>query len=150
MAKPSPLQILIEYAQHQRDLRSRALSTALGSETSAAARLRLLTDYRRDYLLSYREATERGVSTHALVNYQDFLTKLDRAIGQQETACTITRTEVSNARTELIRSEKRRHSLDILNQRRVTAARRLDDRRERQANDEIAARIARQAPRRDR
>jgi flagellar protein FliJ len=149
MAKPSPFELLIDYAKHQRDARSRALSVALGVESSATSRLQQLTDYRRDYLASYKKATGRGLSIAALQNYREFLARLEHAIHQQEAACEMTRADSIRSRTDLIHSEQRRHSIVTLNQRRLTEAQRRENRSEQRANDEAAATVALRTDRRD-
>src|SRR5204863_363797 len=62
---------------------SRGLADAGGKEQEELSRLRLLTQYRDEYLTRFSAASSAGIERGAWVNYNDFILNLDAAIRQQ-------------------------------------------------------------------
>lgn len=142
MADTNALTILIELAQKASDERARQLGSALSRETDNAKRLAMLDDYRRDYLVSFDRACKAGLSPAGLVNFHQFLRKLDVAIAQQRQAAEHAAYVATSARNALQEAERKRQSLVTLRERRLAVGRAQDARREQKLHDEIAMQIA--------
>lgn len=142
MADTNALTVLIELAQQASDERARQLGSALSRESDNAKRLTLLDDYRRDYLASFERACRNGLSPAGLVNFHEFLRKLDVAIAQQRHAAEHAAELAAGARAALREAERKRQSLVTLRERRLAVGRAIEARREQKLHDEIAMQIA--------
>ena len=142
MAQQTPLELLIELATHNSDSRIKQLGGALSRESSAAKRLQMLEDYRRDYLGTFDRAGRAGLTATALINFYNFLQKLDHAITQQSQIVAHAQAATLSARNDLRDAEIKKLSLVTLQDRRIAADRVVDARREQRQMDEISTRIA--------
>lgn len=138
----SALELLIDLATNNADAQARNLGSALARESSQAKRLEMLHNYRGEYLGSFDRARRSGLTATALINFYNFLQKLDSAIDQQTIAVQQTQAQTVQARAELVAAEIKRKSLETLQDRRVAADRIVENRRERRAEDETASRLA--------
>ncbi len=140
------LTTLIELAQKASDERARQLGGALSRESDSSKRLAMLDDYRRDYLLNFDSVCRRGVSPAGLVNFHQFLNKLDVAIAQQRRAVEHAAHVAAGARVAMREAERKRQSLVTLRERRLAAGRAHEARLEQKLHDEIAMQIAVREP----
>jgi flagellar protein FliJ len=130
------LLMLIELAEKTSDERARSLGQALRRETSEQKRLQLLHDYRSEYLDKYTKLCGEGISTVGMRNFQQFLTKLDMAITQQQSAHAHSQTATESARAALHESERKRQSFVVLRDRKFATASIATARREQKQHDE--------------
>jgi flagellar protein FliJ len=142
MPIPSALELLIELAANNSDKEARNLGQALALESSQTARLELLNNYRREYLGSFDRARRAGLTATALINFYNFLQKLDSAIEQQKVAVTQVQAQTAQVRVDLRVAEIKRKSLETIQERRVAVEKVTEARRDRRTEDEIATRIA--------
>jgi flagellar FliJ protein len=84
MAKPFPLQTLLDHSRHRMDAAERLLRILKRKEDDARARLEEFHGYKRDYQHRLAGAGGRGMEIHLLRDFHVFLHKLDAAIAQQE------------------------------------------------------------------
>jgi flagellar protein FliJ len=143
MKRPDAIEILIQLAQKASDEQARTLGNALRREFNDKERLRLLSDYRNEYLTRYNKLRNNGVSAVEMLNFQQFLDKLDVAIAQQYDALGSAQTAAGSARAALGESERSRQSLVLLRDRRKDAAQSVEIRREQKLHDEFAMQNAR-------
>jgi len=142
MTQPGALEILIDLAAKQADARTRDLGTALKAETSEGKRLSMLTEYRTGYLATLAQAQRRGMSSAMLVNYTQFLSRLDAAIAQQSAVVETAKGHTEAARSKFHEAERKRKSLVTISDRRAAAARVVAARYEQKQHDEISNRLA--------
>lgn len=83
MAANFSLQPLLELMQNRTDEATRNLGKLISAEQNARSRLEMLEQYRAEYADKLRDATAQGLTRQVLANYQDFLGRIDEAIGQQ-------------------------------------------------------------------
>lgn len=83
MAKPFPLQTLLEHARHRLEAAERLLRILKKREDAARARLDELGGFKREYQQRLAGSGARGMEIHLLRDFHVFLLKLDDAIGQQ-------------------------------------------------------------------
>ena len=146
MKRPGAIEMLIELAQKASDEQTRILGNALRREANDQERLRLLSDYRGEYMAKYTRLCKEGISAAGMLNFHHFLKKLDVAIAQQMRTLNFTQTLAGAARTALGESERNRQSLVQLRNRRQAAAQSVETKREQKQHDEFATRKSRQAP----
>lgn len=83
MAKPFPLQTLLEHSRHRMEAAERLLLTLKRREDSARARLEDLHGYKREYQQRLAGSGAKGMDIHLLRDFHAFLLKMDDAIRLQ-------------------------------------------------------------------
>lgn len=140
MSKPFPLQTVAELMQARADDAAVALGRLLAQEKDARSRLKLLEEYRAEYLMRFQDAAARGLSPSQWANYQEFIARLDDAIGQQGRLV-----ENSNGRTlagqqHWLKQRNKVKAFDTLAQQHHAEQRHQEGRKEQKQGDEFAAR----------
>lgn len=140
MTKRFPLQTVLELMQSRTDEAARELGRRIASEKNAKAQLRLLEDYRNEYAERFRSAAQGGMTPQVWQNFQDFLARLDEAIGQQRAVVAGSERKTAAGQQQWRDEKNRLRAIDTLAVRHVDRERRVEDRREQKLTDEIAAR----------
>ncbi len=83
MAKPNPLQTLIDLTKDRLDEAARNLGKLLASERADEQKLEMLSNYRLEYYNRFMDAAQTGITPDAWSNYQGFLARLDEAVNLQ-------------------------------------------------------------------
>jgi flagellar FliJ protein len=85
MAPPSKrFQPIQKIASHKERKAAAVLGESLKQREAARLRLEELRQYRAEYLERFGHATQAGLSSRQMLEYQVFITKLETAITQQE------------------------------------------------------------------
>lgn len=140
MAKPFNLQPLLELMQTRADERTRQLGQLIAAGQSARSRLQLLEQYREEYSQKLRDAISQGLTPLALRNYQDFIARIDEAIGQQRLAVAQSEQNTAAGQAAWREQNKRLKAIDTLSQRHDARERYRDGRQDQKQMDEFAAR----------
>lgn len=140
MPSPFPLQTVLELMQSRTDQAAIELGLRITSERDAKAQLRLLENYRHEYAERFRGAAQDGMTPLQWQNYQEFMSKLDAAIGQQSAIVAGTEAETAAGQTKWLNQKNRQRALDTLAVRHFDRERISEGRREQKTTDEIAAR----------
>lgn len=140
MAKPFNLQPLLELMQTRSDEASRQLGQLIAAEQSARSRLQLLEQYREEYVQKLRGSIAQGVTPLALRNFQDFLARIDEAIGQQRQVVTRSERSTAAGQAEWREQNKRLKAIDTLSQRHEARERYREGRIEQKQQDEFVTR----------
>jgi flagellar FliJ protein len=82
MSKKFPLQSILDLSQMRLEEATRHLGELISGEQRATERLELLVQYRTEYQARFLEAARDGIGREQWRNFQQFLDKLDAAIGQ--------------------------------------------------------------------
>ncbi len=131
---------LKQLAEQKRDDHARTLGRLIGSRNEAHDKLKLLLDYRRDYLNRLDDATHAGIDGEGLRNFRTFLAQLERAIEQQTDAMTEAQQRVQAAQIAWRDESRRVDSYQTLDDRRAQASARAEARVAQKLTDEFAAR----------
>ena len=83
MAKPFPLQILLNLAQEGSNAAAAQLGVVNGHDRDMQQRLQLLLEYRSEYSARLTNVTQTGTHSMDLRNFREFMDKIDVAIEQQ-------------------------------------------------------------------
>jgi len=140
MSQPFSLQPLLELMQEKTDEATRRLGQLIAAEQNARSRLQMLEGYRNEYADRLRSAIAEGVTRQVLANYQDFLCRIDDAIGQQRQV--VEQTEANTARGQQDWREKntRLKAIGTLSERHDERERHKENRREQKLQDEFTTR----------
>ncbi|MFT3851038.1 MAG: flagellar export protein FliJ [Propionivibrio sp.] len=140
MARPFPLQTVLELMQARADEATQQLARLIASERDAKSKLELLQQYRDEYATRFRDASQRGLSQIQWQNYQDFLDRLDEAIDQQRR--TVAQQERNTASGQINWQQQRKNlkAFDTLSDRHFSRENARELKREQKAQDEFAAR----------
>lgn len=142
MAEPFSLQPLVKLAQHQNDSATRRLGQLNKQQQSAQEKLETLQQYRKDYQTRLQEATQSGISQADLRNFQQFISKIDEAIGQQLKQVEQSKISTQTGRSEFDATQRKLKSFDTLQQRHIEEQKKVAEKSEQKALDEHTGRMA--------
>ncbi|RBH59606.1 MULTISPECIES: flagellar export protein FliJ [Pseudomonas] len=117
-----------------------------GQVRVAQNKLEDLERFRLEYQEQWIQRGSLGVSGQWLLGYQQFLTQLDTAVGQQRQSLAWHQNNLDKAREAWQQAYARVEGLRKLVQRYVDEARHLEDKREQKLLDELSQRLPRQSP----
>lgn len=140
MAIPSALDTLIELATGETDSAAQRLGRTMRAVDDAEQKLALLMQYRDEYAARFQSSQTAGLTAAGYRNFQSFIDKLDKAIGEQQRAVRDVQARAGNDRSAWQASERKRASFDTLANRALHAAQCKENRRDQQQADEHAAR----------
>lgn len=136
------LPLLIERAQAARDRQVQVLRQAQQSAAQAHTTLQRLDAFRGE-CLSRSAAAQLGATDGAsLAGYQRFVGRLDDAIGMQAQEATLRDGQAAEQQRRLLEQQRRVLAFESLARRDALQRARREQRRERLAADEFAARAA--------
>lgn len=106
--------------------------------------MQALTEYRHEYRARMQAIAAEGMSSSRWQDFSRFLDSLDHAIRQQTGALAKAEADLLAGRANWQQQKRRQNSFDTLITRAEVREQQVATRREQRANDEYAARIARQ------
>jgi flagellar FliJ protein len=142
MKKPFSLQPLMKLAQHQKDSATNKLGQLNKQQLNAQSKLEMLQQYRKDYQTRLQELTRNGINPAELRNFQEFINKLDEAIGQQVKQVGLSKASTHAGRGELDTAQRKLKSFSMLQQRHIDTQKKVAERSEQKALDEHTSRSA--------
>ena len=86
MARPFPLQTLLDLAQVNSDAAAAQLCAINGQDREMEQRLQLLLEYRNEYTAHLARVAKIGMNSVDWRNFRQFIDKIDAAIVQQRDA----------------------------------------------------------------
>ncbi|MCL2075454.1 MAG: flagellar export protein FliJ [Betaproteobacteria bacterium] len=134
------LQPLLDLMRERTDEATRRLGQLIAAEQSARGRLRLLTDYREEYLAGFRSAQNDGLTLQSWHNYQEFLGQLDEAIRLQTGEVETSARNTASGQKHWKEQNTRLKAIDTLAIRHVRAEEKKELKLEQKQHDEISAR----------
>ena len=143
MSAIQPLLLVLEAAEKARD---EALSMLEGGQRqydAARQQAQSLNDWRRDYQQRWQKQFQQSGGMEIMRCYQDFMRRLSDAQIEQDRRVEQARHAMERCRLELIERERRVAAVSQLIDRRHLEQRRVEQRQEQKATDEIAARTTR-------
>jgi len=144
MSTKPPLDLIIRVSTERRDSAALGLAGSRRQTDEASRKLRMLCQYRQDYLGRMNASDSSGNTDPVrMSNVRAFLDKLDHAVAQQQReieACE----SYANACFHLLSAQaKKLKSLEMLRDQRTRESDRAERHRDQKHNDEFAARAAR-------
>ncbi len=142
MIKPFPLQPLVHLAQQRNEAATRKLGQLNQQQQTAQGKLDALQQYRKDYQNKFQEAVQNGMEPTDLLNFQDFINKLDQAIRQQQAVIEKAKSGVQTGRHELMDTTRKMKSFDTLAQRHAETELKQEAKSDQRLQDEQTGRFA--------
>ena len=140
MPQRLPLETLTDLARTQTDDAARRLGALQSAQLSAAQKLDMLVQYRRDYDLQLQALMSQGLPTAKWRNYQAFLGTLDGAIEQQRAIVVQADKRLDYGRSDWQHQKRRLNSFDTLAERVRRQELLVQAKREQRDSDERSAR----------
>jgi len=132
------LQPLLDLMRERTDEATRKLGLLIAAEQSARGQLQLLTQYREEYLASFRAAQDAGLTLQSWRNYQEFLTQLDEAIRQQTMQVAASAENTARGQKHWKEQNTRMKAIDTLSVRHQRAEEKKFLKQEQKQHDEIS------------
>lgn len=140
MTRAFPLQSLLDLSQLRLDEAARKLGDLIAGEQEASRRHDLLVQYREEYRTRFVAAAQGGLSPSEWRNYASFLTRLDEAIAQANSAMAHTKQRTAAGQQEWVAKRGRLRAFDTLSVRHQSRVAYQDQRQEQKVSDEHTAR----------
>ena len=140
MAQPFSLQPLLELMQTRTDEATRTLGKLIAAEQSQRSRLQMLEQYREEYAQRLRESIAQGITRLVMLNYQDFLARIDEAIEQQRQAVRTSEQSTRAGQEHWQQQNKQLKAIDTLSQRHDARERYRENKQEQKLQDEFSTR----------
>jgi flagellar FliJ protein len=140
MTKPFSLQAVLDLMQTRADEATRDLARLIAAEQDAQSKLDLLSQYREEYARRFQASAQAGISPLQWKNFQDFLNRLDEAIGQQQGVVAHSRNNTAAGQAHWQEQRLRLKAIDTLSVRHRSTELSLELRREQKLCDEFAGR----------
>jgi flagellar FliJ protein len=136
------LPLLIDRAQVLRDKHVAQARETLTTLQTAQQVLQRLDEFRAEFIARSPAASGGTADTQALLDYQQFVGRLDEAIAQQRQECTRRLQRNDAAQRQLLESQRRVVALQSWQRREAAAQVAKDNRRTQRESDEFATRAA--------
>lgn len=140
MARPFPLQTVLELMQARADEATQQLARLIANERDAKNKLDMLQQYRDEYATRFREAAQQGITQIQWQNYQDFLNRLDDAIEQQRRNVAQQERNTASGQINWQQQRKNLKAIDTLSDRHISRENARELKRDQKAQDEFASR----------
>lgn len=140
MPQPFSLQPLLDLMQTRTDEATRTLGKLIAAEQSQRSRLQMLEQYREEYAQRLRDTIAQGVTRLVMLNYQDFLARIDEAIAQQKLAVQNSELSTKAGQEHWKAQNKQLKAIDTLSQRHDARERHRENKLEQKIQDEYTTR----------
>lgn len=141
MTQPFALQTVLELMQRRTDEATQELARLIAAEQDARSKLDLLRQYREEYGQRFQSSAQGGMTPLQWKNFQDFLARLDEAIGQQQQALAQSQGRTAAGQKHWQAQRARLKAIDALSKRHARTEEMKEGRREQKRADEFAARM---------
>ena len=140
MARPFPLQTLLDLAQANSDAAAAQLCAINGQDREMEQRLQLLLEYRSEYTAHLAQEAKTGMNSVDWRNFRHFIDKIDKAIVQQRDAVAQSKLRVKAGQQHWHVQQRQLKSFDTLFQRHLTVEVKREAKQEQKEQDEFALR----------
>ena len=140
MPQTFSLQPLLDLMQTRTDEATRTLGKLIAAEQSQRSRLQMLEQYREEYAQRLRDTVAQGVTRLVMLNYQDFLARIDEAIAQQKLAVQNSELSTKAGQEHWQAQNKQLKAIDTLSQRHDARERHRENKLEQKIQDEYTTR----------
>ncbi len=142
MSQKFPLQTLLDLSRHRSEAAVQKLGQLNQQQQMEQKKLEKPLQFRREYHARYLEISSRGMDHHAMMNFQEFLTRLDEAVGQQKKIMDQASRSVEQGRVEVQETQRSKKSFDTLAQRHAATVLESETRVDRKIQDEQSRQFA--------
>lgn len=139
-----PLQTLLDITRQRFEDAERRLQQANALLQAEQQKLDMLHSYRREYEHKLLTAQQNGLSVTQWRDFQQFIAKLDTAIGQQQTSVQHASDFAASARAQWEEQRKKIKGFELLAEQHQQRENQRENKREQKQSDEFAAKSVRQ------
>jgi flagellar FliJ protein len=139
MTKQTPLEMLTEIQEEKVDEALNLVAICQQTLNRAIEQRDMLYQYRIDYERQFREEAKQGIKPTHLHNYHAFLSKLDKAIEQQEQIVVQLEKQLEKRKEEWVEEKNQLKAYETLQERRDKEQQAKENRREQKLSDEHGA-----------
>jgi flagellar protein FliJ len=143
MTQAFALQGLRDIAESEADAAAASLGQLNRQVQLHERRLELLSQYRADYQERLRGATANGLDSAGLRNFNEFIARLEQAIGQQAALVEDARARAAQGREHWQARQRRSNAFNTLSLRTTANLLRQEASREQKSQDDFASRATR-------
>ncbi len=137
MTQPFPLEILKELSTLRNDQAARALGYTNRRFQQERDKLVMLQNFRSDYETRYEQAGQKGESYDTLINFRNFLDRLDEAVRQQAAVLEQMQEQLRHNQAEVRKTYHQVQSMEVLADRHADREQLKENRREQKTTDEM-------------
>ena len=134
------LQPLLDLMKKKNDEATRRLGQLIAAENNEKKRLQMLEDYRTEYAAKFVADSKVGLSQAMLLNYRDFLARIDEAIVAQTAAVQKSAENTERGKKEWQEQNTKMKAIDTLKGRFDQKNAYLENKREQKLLDEFSSR----------
>jgi flagellar FliJ protein len=138
MPRRFPLQPLVEYTENQTDDAAKRLALLKARWQGAEDKLQQLFLYRQEYQGRLAQASQRGMSVTALLDYRAFLAKLETAIEQQQEEVARCQADWERGKEDWLAQRRKLKAYQTLEQRHHAREAKREAKQEQKEQDESA------------
>ncbi len=146
MKRLALLRTLLEREQKRRDEQMAQVRNAVANVEAQQQQADGLTTYRSEYCQKWSTQFQQAAQMEILRSYHGFLSRLDQAIGQQQSVVEHAQRMVEVQRQRLVEREVRVATVERLIKRREAMLAKIADRRDQKNLDELAQRLSASRP----
>lgn len=136
MTHSFPLEILKELSSRRNDQATRQLGQTNRRFQDEQNKLAQLNTFRQDYQSRYEKASQQGQSGDMLINFRNFLERLDEAVRQQQGVLEQMRQQVCLSQGKVRQTHRQMQSMDVLAERHGAQEQQRQQRQEQKNTDE--------------
>lgn len=140
MAKTTAIHTLIELSTKKTEDAVKRLGTVSAFAKSEEEKLKMLQNYISEYDEKFKLAMSRGLSPVMYQNYQQFMTKMQKALATQQQSVSLAHKRVNEATKSWQDNEREKMSFTTLLKRSEDSAKLKESKRDQKETDERASR----------
>ncbi|RCS58320.1 flagellar export protein FliJ [Parvibium lacunae] len=129
---------LLQQAQEKVDEAAKQLAQHIGQRQASQDKLKMLQSYRDEYQQRLDNSSRQGVAPHELLNFREFINKLELALTQQENEVAYWEKSVQASQQMWLAEQRKLKSFDVLGQRQHELAQQKQDKLLQKQNDEFS------------
>lgn len=134
------LQPLLDLMKEKNDEATRRLGQLIAAENNEKKRLQMLENYRTEYATKFVADSKMGLSQMMLLNYRDFLARIDEAITAQTAAVAKSEENTAQGKKEWQKQNTKMKAINTLKGRFDKQNAYLENKREQKMLDEFSCR----------
>ena len=141
MKKSDRLQVIVDLNANNEKKALEALGKAQREQQASRVQLENLQSYHQEYKKKYQSISGAGINITQLLEFRSFVSKLDKAIGEQEQVVIQGEKDVVYAREYWERQHQKTKSLEKVCQSALAEEFKQEERREQNEQDDRACRL---------
>lgn len=141
MKKSDRLQVIVDLNASNEKKALEALGKAQREQQASKVQLENLQSYHQEYKNQYQSISEAGINIAQLLEFRSFVSKLDKAIDEQEQVVMQSEKEVVYAREHWEKQHQKTKSLEKVCQSALVQEFKQEEKREQNEQDDRASRL---------